>query len=194
MWTRLLLAARFVLPGLLLLGLVTACPSRSRFVFSVDYGHPSLGIGPHLYSGAVVLDPGSEERAMTQALVAALQGLELNLTPPLEPAQWIARNREFETDIAPLPPRIIDEYNAASGSGALTLPGGAIYGLRYKGSYDIRDSQFKFSVSSILYYRSWGGREFRPYPQDYSSRFFGTLLQTQIVGALKAGASPHGAP
>ena len=166
---------------------IPACKANNTVHFSVDFRYPSMGVGPNAHLGTIVLEPGKEDQVVALALVEALQGMEFNVSPPATPR---TKSQSFTTDTAPLSGTVVDAYNREFGQGAMALPAGPVYGLKYEVGYSIENERCNFAVTPFLYHRSWGGAsgadKWRPYNRNYSNLFFATLLRSRFVTALKS--------
>lgn len=195
-----LLAAVWRLAGLSLALCLAGCatgrpgPASDRSAldeeFAVPFLYRGLGVGAQPRLGIVQLEQGDEARMISQALLEAMQEMEMSFVePPASLTLLIAPEETWRTGITPLPLDLVRQHNAEHPE--FPLPLDRLYAIQYVGSYVIHERQLRFRLESHLYHRGLGGN-FRPYAHDtYSSKFFFERVKLLIEERLAQLSAPE---
>jgi hypothetical protein len=159
----------------------TTAPADS---FAVGFSYPSLAVGPQPLGGIVVRE-GLEARTASDAILEAVQALQLSVVvPKLDAAGLIPAGARWETDVTPLAAEDVAEHNRRFP--AMPLPLDRVYGLQYAGEYRIVGKELRFRLESILHERGTASR-FRPYERGpYAGGFFFDRFKRLVQERLPA--------
>lgn len=156
-----------------------------RFAMPIEYR--SLGVGPQPALGHIPLEPGLEASKITRAILNSLQKMDMNIIKPkLDLDDPLPQRKEWTTDVVQISALQIQAHNQAAPG--MKLPENHLYGLQYKGKYQIVNRELVFTLTPILMHRGAGGK-FRSFNRPYSGMYFHNVLKTAMVIEL---AKPDG--
>ncbi|MCC6670317.1 MAG: hypothetical protein IT458_04605 [Planctomycetes bacterium] len=177
------LARRANLKLVLMSGVLTLGACAPAEYVTIPFEYLSMAAGNEGVRDVVVLRPGDEQRAVSDALFLAVQTLEHGIVKPeVAAGAMLPTGEVLETGFVKLSPEIIEQHNKASATAK--LPPDRLYRLSYRVEYSIGDRRIDLRVWPHLQQRGSGG-EWRDDTPDYSGRFFTDRLRGEIERSLK---------
>lgn len=162
---------------------LTLCACMGPEHSSIPFEYPSMAAGNEGVRDVVILPPGKEQRAVSDAVFRAVQSLGLSIVKPeVAAGQLLPAGQVVETDYVRLDRKTIERHNRSSG--VTQLHHDIMYRLSYRLEYSMGDKRIDLRMWARIQRRGSGG-EWHEDSSDYSGRFFTDRLRSEIESTLK---------